>query len=109
MRSTQPLDASEDSRGRDLMLNCDWRISIWNFKRRIRPNLFTKYRGQYETKDILSYQGLPFFLCFIFITQIDGANVTNVPLRVAFDKIKEADRRVRLHIKKADTSEVCLH
>lgn len=65
--------------------------------------------GQYETKDILSYQGLPFFLCFIFITQIDGANVTNVPLRVAFDKIKEADRRVRLHIKKADTSEVCLH
>lgn len=39
------------------------------------------------------------------ILKIDGANVTNVPLRVAFDKIKEADRRVRLHIKKADTSE----
>jgi len=39
------------------------------------------------------------------ILKIDGANVTNVPLRFAFDRIKAADRRVRLHIRKADHTE----
>ncbi|KAL9971400.1 hypothetical protein ACROYT_G023920 [Oculina patagonica] len=39
------------------------------------------------------------------ILKIDGANVSNVPLRFAFDKIKAADRRVRLHIRKADHTE----
>lgn len=39
------------------------------------------------------------------ILKIDGTNVINVPLRFAFDHIKAADRRVRLHIQKADTSE----
>jgi len=39
------------------------------------------------------------------ILKIDGTNLSNVPLRIAFDRIRAADRRVRLHIKKADHSE----
>jgi len=39
------------------------------------------------------------------ILKIDGTNVSNVPLRSAFDLIKAADGRVRFHIKKADHSE----
>ena len=42
-----------------------------------------------------------------FCWQIDGTNVSNVPLRFALDRIRAADRRVRLHIKKADHTEVC--
>ena len=43
----------------------------------------------------------------LFCWQIDGTNVSNVPLRFALDRIRAADRRVRLHIKKADHTEVC--
>lgn len=39
------------------------------------------------------------------ILKIDGTNVSNVPLRFALDRIRAADRRVRLHIKKADHTE----
>ena len=44
---------------------------------------------------------------FIRSLQIDGMNTLNVPLRFALDKIRSADRRVRLHIKKAEPDEVC--
>ncbi|XP_068753543.1 uncharacterized protein [Montipora capricornis] len=39
------------------------------------------------------------------ILNIDGMNTLNVPLRFALDKIRSADRRVRLHIKKAERDE----
>lgn len=39
------------------------------------------------------------------ILKIDGENVSNVPLRFAFDLIRAADRRVLFHIKKVDHSE----
>ena len=47
------------------------------------------------------------FTLRFFCWQIDGTNVSNVPLRFALDRIRAADRRVRLHIKKADHTEVC--
>lgn len=39
------------------------------------------------------------------ILKIDGNNMNNVTLRYALDRIRAADRRVKLHIRKADHSE----